>query len=59
MNRSFRRPLVEAARGGAGRGATRLTRVGTAVLRLYREMERRSLGAAAGPWRQLRRRLKP
>jgi len=59
MNRSFRRPLVEAARGGAGRGATRLTRAGTAVLRLYREMERRSLGAAAAPWRQLRRRLKP
>ena len=59
MNRSFRRPLVETARGGAGRGATRLTRAGVAVVRLYREMERRGLRAADPPWRRLRRWLKP
>ena len=59
MNRSFRRPLVETARGGAGRGTTRLTRAGATVVRLYREMEARGLKAAAPPWRRLRRRLKP
>jgi molybdate transport system regulatory protein len=59
MNRSFRGPLVEAARGGAGRGTTRLTRTGVTVVRLYREMEARGLEAAAAPWRRLRRRLKP
>jgi molybdate transport system regulatory protein len=59
MNRSFRRPLVETARGGAGRGTTRLTRAGAAVVGLYREMEDRGRRAAAAPWRRLRRRLKP
>jgi molybdate transport system regulatory protein len=59
MNRSFRTPLVETARGGSGRGATRLTPAGSAVVRLYREMEDRSLRAAAAPWRRLRRRLRP
>jgi molybdate transport system regulatory protein len=59
MNRSFRRPLVETARGGAARGATRLTRAGTAVAALYREMEERGLEAAAPPWRRLRAWLKP
>lgn len=59
MNGSFRRPLVETARGGAARGAARLTRAGTAVVRLYREIEERGLAAAAPPWRRLRARLKP
>lgn len=59
MNRSFRKPLVEAARGGAGRGTTRLTRLGAAVVRLYREMDERSREAAAAPWHRLRRWLRP
>lgn len=58
MNRSFRRPLVDSARGGAGRGATRLTPAGVAVVRLYHEMEERSRRAAAAPWRRLRQWLK-
>jgi molybdate transport system regulatory protein len=59
MNRSFRAPLVEAVRGGAGRGATRLTAAGSSVVSLYREMEVLGLRAAARPWARLRRRLKP
>lgn len=59
MNRSFRRPLVETARGGAGRGTTRLTPTGAAVASLYREMEERGRQAAAPPWQRLRRLLKP
>ena len=58
MNRSFRAPLVRAVRGGAGRGTTRLTAAGSAVVSLYREMEARGLRAAARPWARLRRRLK-
>jgi molybdate transport system regulatory protein len=58
MNRSFRRPLVAAARGGAGRGTTRLTADGRAVVALYREMEARAQRAAAAPWRRLRGRLR-
>jgi molybdate transport system regulatory protein len=59
MNRSFRSPLVRTERGGAGRGTTRLTATGRLVVRLYREMERLGLAAAAAPWARLRRRLKP
>jgi len=59
MNRSFRAPLVRAVRGGAGRGTTRLTAAGAAVVSLYRDIEARGLRAAALPWARLRRRLKP
>jgi molybdate transport system regulatory protein len=59
MNRSFRAPLVRPARGGAGRGGTRLTPAGRAVVALYRDMEARGRRAAARPWARLRRRLKP
>ncbi len=39
MNRSFREPLVESARGGARGGGARLTGAGTAVLSNYRKLE--------------------
>src|SRR6266480_3515438 len=38
MERCFRKPLVEAVRGGSERGGTRLTPTGARVLALYREM---------------------
>lgn len=59
MNRSFRAPLVETVRGGARHGSARLTPLGRRVLRLYREMERRSRRAAAPAWNRLRRILEP
>ncbi len=47
MNRSYRQPLVQAARGGAGGGGAKLTEFGRDVLALYREMEAASLAAMA------------
>ncbi len=57
MNAAFREPLVATARGGAGRGAARLTETGRLVLSLYRRMERRSLSASAPAFQRLRRLL--
>jgi molybdate transport system regulatory protein len=45
MNRCFRAPLVEAAKGGARGGGARLTPLGADVLDRYRRME--SLAGAA------------
>ena len=39
MNACFRKPLVEAAKGGVGGGGARLTETGREVLALYRAME--------------------
>jgi molybdate transport system regulatory protein len=46
MNSCFRRPLVEAARGGARGGGAKLTPLGAEVLALYRSMEDRAASAA-------------
>lgn len=53
MNACFARPLVATARGGAQKGQAALTAEGTAVLRLYREMEAASRGALAPAWQEL------
>ncbi len=42
LNGCFRSPLVEASRGGAGRGGARLTAVGREVLQTYRTIERKA-----------------
>ena len=39
MNRCFKRPLVEASKGGRAGGGARLTRLGQQVLARYRRME--------------------
>jgi molybdate transport system regulatory protein len=39
MNRCFRRPLVEASKGGRAGGGARLTELGQEVLARYRRME--------------------
>jgi molybdate transport system regulatory protein len=58
MNAAFRRPLVEASRGGERRGGASLTAAGSRALALYREMEAEALRAAGGRWARLRRMLK-
>ena len=45
MNRHFRAPLVESARGGAGGGGAGLTDLGRAVLGEYRALESLVRGA--------------
>jgi molybdate transport system regulatory protein len=45
MNRCFREPLIEAAKGGRGRGGAHLTPMGEQVLALYRAIEQKAAGA--------------
>jgi molybdate transport system regulatory protein len=47
MNRDFREPIVETARGGTGGGGAGLTPLGRDVLGRYREMERKAEAALA------------
>ncbi|MGH8045924.1 MAG: winged helix-turn-helix domain-containing protein [Chthoniobacterales bacterium] len=58
MNRSFKKPLVKSARGGAQGGGAELTPAGRKVLALYREMQRAGAEAMAPSWKELRRQLK-
>jgi len=58
MNRCFKRPLVQAQRGGTGHGAAALTPAGKRVLALYRAMEKQSSRAVARSWLALLRALK-
>lgn len=59
MNRCFRRPLVEAAKGGARGGGARLTPVGEEVLAQYRRMEAKAAKAIQAELRALRRLAAP
>jgi len=58
MNRSYKKPLVQAERGGTKGGGARLTSYGRRVLGCYREMEEKSLAAMHEPWKKVRRMLK-
>jgi molybdate transport system regulatory protein len=58
MNRCFRMPLVEAAKGGTSGGGARLTPLGDEVLAAYRRMESRAERAAAKDLARLKRRLR-
>jgi molybdate transport system regulatory protein len=58
MNRCFRAPLVEAAKGGTSGGGARLTPLGTEVLTAYRRMEGRAERAVAADLAHLKRRLR-
>lgn len=58
MNRSYKKPLVHAERGGRTGGRARLTSYGQRVLACYREMEELSLAAMQKPWKKVRRMLK-
>jgi len=55
MNRCFREPLVETVRGGARRGAARLTPTGRLAFSLYTRMERQSLSATRAAFARLAR----
>jgi molybdate transport system regulatory protein len=57
MNGGLDQPLVETVRGGQRRGGARLTATGVRVLRLYREIERKSITATRSLRQQLIRLL--
>lgn len=58
LNEGFGRPLVEAERGGAGRGGARLTPTGEEVLRRYRRMRADAERAVAEDAKALRKLVK-
>ena len=58
MNERFGEPLVEAVRGGSGRGGATLTPAGRTVLRLYRRMKTAGERASQPAFRELRRLLR-
>lgn len=58
MEHCFRKPLVEATRGGRERGGTCLTETGEQALALYHQMEAQSEQAMKATWTKLRRLLK-
>ncbi len=51
MNRSFRAPLVETSKGGAGGGGAQVTALGRDVLARYRAMEIQAAASIAGEMR--------
>jgi molybdate transport system regulatory protein len=54
MNACFKKPLVEAVRGGNTGGGARLTETGRKALALYQQMEAACLDASKSGWQQLR-----
>ena len=54
MNACFRKPLIEAAKGGTGGGGARLTAMGREVLTLYRAMEDHAAAAVTLDMEKLR-----
>ncbi len=58
MNKSFRKPVVKAGRGGTGGGGAELTDAGRRVLALYQEMDAAARAAMEESWTKLRRLLK-
>lgn len=52
MNRSFRMPLVETAKGGTSGGGARVTEFGLDVLSRYRAMELTAAAAVAAEMRE-------
>lgn len=53
MNRCFRKPVVEAVRGGARRGGAKVTETGALVVALYEQLEKESLKATTATRRKL------
>src|SRR5262245_50076314 len=58
MNRCFKEPLVNAARGGSKYGGAELTPMGIAALNLYGRLEAESLAATEQTRRELEKLLK-
>lgn len=58
MNRAFRAPLVDSARGGAKGGGASLTKTGEEVLANYRKLEKITADAGAAQLDAIRAMLK-
>jgi molybdate transport system regulatory protein len=58
MNRCFRKPLVSALRGGQRKGGTKLTPTGILVLKMYEQLENKSLLITYPIWKRIVKLLK-
>ena len=58
MEACFRKPLVDAHRGGSARGGARLTKTGAEVLQLYCQMDAACVRATGRLWKRVRRYLR-
>ena len=58
MNNAFRQPVVEASRGGSGRGGAAVTEFGRCVLDLYRAIEKKAARGASAEWGEMKRLLR-
>ncbi len=58
MNRCFRKPLVSALRGGHEKGGTKLTPSGIIVLKMYQQLENKSLLFTYSIWKRIVKLLK-
>jgi len=54
MNACFKKPLVEAVRGGRAHGGATLTETGRKALELYQQMESDCLEATKQRWNELK-----
>jgi len=59
LNHMFREPVVVAQTGGGGGGGASVTETGNAIVRLYREVERRTYSASTPEIRSLARLVTP
>jgi len=59
MNKYFKSPLVDAAKGGANGGGARLTDMGRLVLEKYRRIEGQAWEAVSGPIKEFEHLLAP
>ncbi len=57
MNRYFRKPVVDSAKGGREGGGTVVTPTGQEVVAIYREIEHKAARATAGDLSKLKRLL--
>lgn len=53
MNRCFRKPLFSALRGGQRKGGTKLTPSGILVLKMYEQLENKSLLSTYSIWKRI------
>jgi len=54
MNACFKKPLVQAVRGGRAHGGAALTGTGRMALALYEQMEANCVDATRSQWKELR-----
>jgi molybdate transport system regulatory protein len=58
MNKFFKKPVIQATRGGRERGGAQLTETGRRALALYQRMDKAALKAVRKDWQSLKKILR-